>query len=61
VKKGEDLSSPMLRNGGAVPTYSHDRVVPGIPPAATLEADRKKVRELARGVVRQAVRNGLDA
>jgi hypothetical protein len=51
----------MLRNGGAVPTYSHDRVVPGIPPAATLEADRKKVRELARGVVRQAVRNGLDA
>jgi hypothetical protein len=61
VKKGEDLGSPMLREGGAVPTYSHDRVVPGIPLAATPEADRKRVREVARGVVREAVRGGLDA
>src|SRR5580704_16858871 len=61
VKAGEELGSPMLCNGGAVPTYSHDRVVPGIPLAVTPEADRKRVREVARGVVREAVRGGLDA
>ena len=59
VGKGEALESPMLRNGAAVPTYSHDRVVAGIPPAATQEADRKKLREVARGVVRETLKTGL--
>ena len=49
----------MLRNGAAVPTYSHDCVVAGIPPAPTQEADRKKLREVARGVVRETVKMGM--
>src|SRR5947208_1572597 len=53
VGKGEALESPMLRNGSAVPTYSHDRVVSGIAPAATREADRQLLRKVARGVVRE--------
>src|SRR5580704_6435115 len=49
VGKGEELASPMLRNGSAVPTYSHDRVVSGIAPAPTLEEDRLLLRQVARG------------
>jgi hypothetical protein len=60
VKKGETLDSPMQRNGAAVPTYSHDRVVSGIAPAKTPEADRKLVREIARGVVRESLKSGLE-
>jgi len=59
VKKGVALESPMLRNGAAVPTYSHDRVVAGIAPAPTPEADRRKLREVARGVVRETLKTGL--
>ena len=58
VGKGEALESPMLRNGSAVPTYSHDRVVSGIAPAATREADRQLLRKVARGVVRETVKTG---
>ena len=58
VAKGEELGSPMLHNGALIPTYSHDRVVAGIAPATTPEADRKKLREVARGVVREAVKTG---
>ena len=59
VKKGEELDSPLLRNGSAVPTYSHDRVVAGIAPAMTPEADRQLLRKVARGVVRETVKTGL--
>jgi len=59
VGKGEELASPMLRNGAAVPTYSHDRVVAGIAPAPTQAADRKLLREVARGVVRETLKTGL--
>ncbi len=59
VGKGEELASPMLHNGAAVSTYSHDRVVAGIAPAATPEADRKLLREVARGVVRETLKTGL--
>jgi len=59
VGNGEELESPMLHNGAAIPTYSHDRVVAGIPAAPTPEADRKKLREVARGVVRETVKTGL--
>jgi len=40
------------------PTYSHDRVVPGIPPAATPEEDKLLLRETARKVVADAVQRG---
>jgi hypothetical protein len=60
VAKGEALKSPMLHNGAAIPTYSHDRVVSGIAPAPTPEADRKLLREVARGVVRETVKTGLE-
>ncbi len=59
VKKGQDLDHPMLHNGAAVPTYSHDRVVSGVAPALTPEADRQLLRKVARGVVREAVKTGL--
>jgi phenylpropionate dioxygenase-like ring-hydroxylating dioxygenase large terminal subunit len=59
VKKGETLDHPTLHSGMAIPTYSHDRVVPGIAPAATPEADRKLLREVARGVVMETVKQGL--
>jgi hypothetical protein len=59
VRGGEDLASPMLKNGAAVPTYSHDRVVSGIAPAPTPEADRQLLREVARGVVAETVKAGL--
>jgi phenylpropionate dioxygenase-like ring-hydroxylating dioxygenase large terminal subunit len=58
VGKGEALESPMLRNGAAVPTYSHDRVVSGVAVAPTAEADRQLVRRVARGVVKETVKTG---
>jgi hypothetical protein len=62
VGKGEELESPMLRNGSAVPTYSHDRVVSSIAPAPTAEADRQLQRRIARNLVRETVKTGwLDA
>jgi hypothetical protein len=42
-----------------VPTYSHDRVVPGMSPATTPEADRHLLREVARGVVTETMKTGL--
>ncbi len=58
VGKGEQLESPMLRNGLAVTTYSHDRIVSGIAAAATPEADRQLLRRVARGVLKETVKNG---
>ncbi len=59
VGAGESLDYRILSNGAAVPTYSHDRVVPGIAPAATREEDRRLLREVARNVVAQTVKAGL--
>jgi phenylpropionate dioxygenase-like ring-hydroxylating dioxygenase large terminal subunit len=59
VAAGEDLDYPILKNGAALPTYSHDRVIPGIAPAATPQADRQLLREVARTVVAESVRSGL--
>ena len=59
VRQGNAFDHPTLHNGAAVPTYSHDRVVPGIAPAATPEADRALLRKVARGVVRESVKTGL--
>jgi hypothetical protein len=59
VGAGDDLGYAILRNGAAVPTYSHDRVISGVTPAATPEADRKLLREVARDVVAETVKTGL--
>ena len=57
---GEDLGSPLLCDGSAsVPTYGQDRVVSGVAPAATPEADRELIRTIARDVVTQTVANGF--
>ena len=58
VRDGEDARLSHLQNGAAVPTYSHDRVMPGIPPAATQEEDRQLLREVARNVVAETVKAG---
>ena len=58
VRNGEELAYPILKNGSALPTYSHDRVVSGIMPASTPEEDRRLLREVARNVVAQTVRAG---
>ena len=42
----------------AIATYSHDRVVSGVMPAATAEADRKVLRKVARRVASDAVKAG---
>lgn len=59
VKKGEAFDHPTLHNGAAIPTYSHDQMVPGHPAAPTEAEDRALIRKVARGVVRDSVRNGL--
>ncbi len=58
VANGEDPDSPLLRNGAAVATYGHDRVVAGIPALGTADADKQLLREVARNVVAQTVAAG---
>ncbi|MGH7062608.1 MAG: hypothetical protein ACREET_00870, partial [Stellaceae bacterium] len=58
VANGEDPDSPLLRNGAAVPTYGHDRVVAGIRVAGTADADKQLLREVARNVVAQTITAG---
>ena len=58
VTNGEELDCGILHNGGALPTYSHDRVVAGIAPAATPEADRRLLREVAHQVVGRTIEAG---
>jgi hypothetical protein len=45
--------------GVRVATYSQDRVVSGIAPAATRKADRQLIREIARNAVRETVAGGF--
>jgi phenylpropionate dioxygenase-like ring-hydroxylating dioxygenase large terminal subunit len=59
VKKGAAFDHPSFHNGAPVPTYSHDQVVSGIAPAATPDDDKKLLRQVARNVVKQAVKSGL--
>jgi phenylpropionate dioxygenase-like ring-hydroxylating dioxygenase large terminal subunit len=48
-------------DGRAIATFAHDRVVVGIPPAATEKEDRALLREVARNVVSSAIRRGVEA
>jgi nitrite reductase/ring-hydroxylating ferredoxin subunit len=58
VQDGVDPPHPGIVNGSAIATYAHDRVVAGIPPAATPEEDSRLLREVARNVVAEMVRTG---
>ncbi len=49
--------APNGGHGKVIATFAHDRVVSGIPPAATPEADRQLLREVARNVVIDAIGN----
>ena len=56
VQNGADPENASNRNGTVIETFAHDRVVPGIEPAATPEKDRQLLREVARNVVGEMVR-----
>jgi phenylpropionate dioxygenase-like ring-hydroxylating dioxygenase large terminal subunit len=60
VRRGKELDCRILRNGGAIATYGHDQVVPGIAPAETPEKDRELLRRVARDVVREAVASAAE-
>ena len=60
VQNGEDPRHGAMRDGAVIPTFAHDRVVPGIPPAATSEDDKRLLREVARNVVSELIRDGFD-
>jgi hypothetical protein len=57
TQNGADLGHNSRQNGKAISTFAHDRVVSGIPPAPTPEEDRELLREIARKVVTDAVRD----
>jgi hypothetical protein len=59
VRNGENLDYRILRNGPAIPTYCHDRVISAIAPAPTPQADRQLLRQCARNIVEESVRSGL--
>jgi nitrite reductase/ring-hydroxylating ferredoxin subunit len=58
VRNGEHLDYCILRDGPAIPTYCHDRVVSDIALEPTPEEDRRRVREFARNLVAQTVKDG---
>jgi hypothetical protein len=58
VKSGGNLDYRILHNGGAIPTHSHDRVVSGIPPAGSPDADKQLLRDTARKVVSGTIAAG---
>jgi phenylpropionate dioxygenase-like ring-hydroxylating dioxygenase large terminal subunit len=59
VAQGAAFDHPALHNGAAIPTYGHDQMVSGYPAAATPDADRQLLREVARNVVAGAIETGL--
>ncbi len=61
VQDGLDPPHPGMVNGAAIATFAHDRVVPGIPPAANPEEDSRLLREVARNVVAEMVNLSLSA
>lgn len=56
VQSGADPRHVRSQDGKAIPTYAHDQVVSGIPPAPTPEADRQLLREIGRKVVAERQR-----
>jgi hypothetical protein len=58
-RRRRELDSPLLCNDEVIATYSQDRVVFGIAPAATHEADRQLIREIARHAVSETIAGGF--
>ncbi len=56
VQHGADPAHVIPKDGQAIPTYAHDQVVSGIPPAPTPEEDRRRLREIGRKVVEDCQR-----
>jgi nitrite reductase/ring-hydroxylating ferredoxin subunit len=56
VQHGADPRHNSHQAGQVITTYSHDRVLTGIPPAPTPEEDRQLLRELGRQVVEDCQR-----
>ncbi|MGH8070787.1 MAG: Rieske 2Fe-2S domain-containing protein [Candidatus Entotheonellia bacterium] len=56
VQHGAEPMQPLCQGGKVIPTYSQDKVVSGIPPAATPEGDSKLLREIGRKVVEDCQR-----
>jgi hypothetical protein len=56
VRNGGDLDYRILRNGSAIPTYCHDRVVAGVAQAPTPQEDRKLLHDVARNLVAETVK-----
>ncbi len=59
VQSDAPLDHPILTADGPIPTYCHDQMVAGFPPAATTDEDREQLREVARKAVAEAIRSGL--
>jgi nitrite reductase/ring-hydroxylating ferredoxin subunit len=57
VQNGEDPAPLMPQDGKVIPTYAHDQVVSGIPPAPTPEEDRRLLREIGQKVVENCQRH----
>ena len=55
VERGDDPGPVAVPNGQVIATFGHDRVVSGVPPAATTEEDRRLLRHVARNVVAEMV------
>ncbi len=56
VQNGGDPGLTGILKGEVIATFAHDRIVSGIPAAATPEADGQLLREVARKVVDEMVR-----
>ena len=54
VQKGENPPGVAYENGGAIPTYSIERLL-DIPPAHTPEEDQRLLREMGRKVVKDRI------
>jgi phenylpropionate dioxygenase-like ring-hydroxylating dioxygenase large terminal subunit len=60
VQNDEEPGHNGALNGKVIATYSHDRVVSGIAPAATPEDDKRLLREVARNVVAEMIRSAAE-
>jgi nitrite reductase/ring-hydroxylating ferredoxin subunit len=58
TQNGADPRHNGPQNGEVIATFAHDRVVEGVPPAATPEENRRLLREVARNVVQETIGEG---
>ena len=60
VHNGEDPKGIFRTEGLAIPTYDHNRML-HVPPAPAPEEDRRLLREIARSVAEEYIRNPMQA